>query len=113
MRGWKLIVAILVDGLLCLVFCTALNFRTSTKKVMDKFKKLNRNYKPRIISPLEREENTITSPDKIADIFANHYANILRDPNNKSKPGKHRKKTTYHIINYSQTELKTAKEYST
>ena len=46
--------------------------QTPIKKMWDKFKEVNGNHKPITISPLE---NTITSPDEIAD----HYANILRD----------------------------------
>ena len=66
----------------------------------DKFRNVNRNYKTRIIPPLkkERNRNIITSPDEVAD----YYANTLRDPHKKSKPGKNRKrkKKSY----YSQTE---------
>ena len=68
----------------------SLNSRTTTKKVWDKFRKVNGNNKPRIIPP----------PDKIVDTFADHYANILRDRNRKSKPEKNRKKETYHTINH-------------
>ena len=84
-------------------FINSLNFRTPTKEVWDKFKKVIKNYKPRIISPLESEGNIITSPEEIADTFADHYANILRDPY-KNKPEKTRKKKSYHIINHSQAE---------
>ena len=51
-----------------------------------------------------KEEETITSPDKIADTFADHYANISRDLHKKTKPGKNRKrkkKKSHHIINHS------------
>ena len=71
------------------------------------FKKVNGNYKPRIIPPLERGRNTITLSGEIADIFADYYANISKDPHKKSKPEKCRKrrrKKTYHITNHSQTE---------
>ena len=57
----------------------SLNSRTPIKKVWNKFRKVNGNYKLRIIPPLERRENIITSPDEITDIFANHYVNISRD----------------------------------
>ena len=70
----------------------SLNPRTPTKKVQDKFRKVNRNYKPRTIPPLERGETIITSPAEVADTFADHYANILRDSYKKRKPVKNRKK---------------------
>ena len=54
--------------------------------------------------PLERGRSIITSPDKIADTFAVHYANILRDDHKKSKPEKNRKRKSYLTINHSQTE---------
>ena len=47
---------------------------TPTKKAWDKFRKVNGNYKPRTISPLERGGNIIILPEEIAD----HYTNILR-----------------------------------
>ena len=43
---------------------------------------------PATLPPLEREGNTIITPDEIAD----NYANISGDPNNNSKPRKHRKR---------------------
>ena len=46
-------------------FVKSLNSRTPTKKVWNKFRKLNGNYKPWIIPPLERGGNTNTSPDEI------------------------------------------------
>ena len=70
---------------------SSLNHRTLTKKVCNKFKKVNRNYKPRKIS-LERGGNTIALSDEIADTFTNHYANISKDPYKKRKSGKHRKR---------------------
>ena len=75
----------------------SLNFRTQTKKVWDKLKKVNRNYKSRIILLLKRRGNTITSPDEIADTFPDHYANI-------SKYKKGKKEKDNHIKNHSQTE---------
>ena len=54
-----------------------------------------------------KEEGTITLPDEIIDTFADHYANILRDPHKKNKQEKTkrgRKKKRYHVINHSQTE---------
>ena len=53
----------------------------------DKFKKVNGNYKPRTISPLERGENKITSPDEIADNFTDYYTNKSRDHHNKVSQG--------------------------
>ena len=83
----------------------SLNSRTPSKKVWDKFRKVNGNYKPRIIQTLESGGNIIISPKKISDTFvADHYANISRDPHKKSKQGKNRKKNSYHIINHSETE---------
>ena len=58
---------------------------------MEKFQKVNRNYKP-IVLPLNRGGNIITSPDKFADIFADQCANILKDLHKKSKPVKNRNK---------------------
>ena len=46
-----------------------MNIRTPTKKVWDKFRKVNGNYKPRTVPPLERGGNIITSPDEISDNF--------------------------------------------
>ena len=48
----------------------------------------NGNNKPRTIPPLERGGNLITSPEEIAD----HYANISRGPHKKSKQEKNRNK---------------------
>ena len=67
---------------------SSLNTRTPTKKVWDKFRKVNGNYKPRTIPPLEREGNIITSPEEIADTIADHNANISRDPIRKVNHGK-------------------------
>ena len=63
-------------------FVNSLNSKNPTKKVLDKFKKVNRNYKPRKIPPLAKGRNIITTPDDIADTFADHYANISRDSHN-------------------------------
>ena len=54
----------------------SINTRTPTKKVWDKFRNVNGNYKPRTIPILERGGNIITSPDEIADTFADYYTNI-------------------------------------
>ena len=62
--------------------------QTPTKKVWDQFLKINRNYKSRTIPPLERGGNTITLADEIANTFADHYANISRDPHKKVNHGK-------------------------
>ena len=61
-------------------FVNSLNSRTTTKVVWNKFGKVNGNYKSRTIPPLEKRGN-ITSPDEIAD----RYANISKDPHKKSK----------------------------
>ena len=73
-------------------FIYSINSRTPTKKV-------NGNYKPRIVPPLDTRRNIITTHDEIAD----HYANISIDLHKKSKPGKNRKKN-YHTTNQLQTE---------
>ena len=57
-----------------------------------------------MIPPLERGRNIITSNEEIADTLADQHASISRDPHEKSKTGKNRKKKSYHIINYSQAE---------
>ena len=67
-------------------FINSLNSRTPTK-VWDKFRKINENYKSRTIPPLERGGNIITSPEEIAD----HYANISRAFHKKIKPLKKQK----------------------
>ena len=59
---------------------------------VDKLRKVNGNYKPTIIPPLERWGNIISSPKEIANIFADQYVNISRDSNKKSKPDKNRKR---------------------
>ena len=59
---------------------------------------MNENYKPKTIPPLEKGGIIITSSDEIADTFADHYENILRDSHKKSKPVKKRKKNSKHII---------------
>ena len=43
---------------------------------MGEIQEINRKLKPRIVPQLNRGEKIITSPDKIADTFADHYANI-------------------------------------
>ena len=43
-------------------------------------------------SALDREGNLITSPEEIADTFADHFANIWADLHKKSKPGKNKEK---------------------
>ena len=45
----------------------------------EKCRKVNRNYKPRIVPPLHRGGNIITSPDEIAVTFADYYANISKE----------------------------------
>ena len=62
--------------------------RTLIKKVWDKFRKINKNYKSRIIPPLERGRNIVTLPNEIADICADHYANTSKKPYKKNKPQK-------------------------
>ena len=69
---------------------------------LGKIMKVNENCKTKTISLLER--GVITSHDEITHTFADHYANISKDLCKKSKPGKNRKKRSYHMINYSQTE---------
>ena len=81
-----------------------LGWQTPTKKVWDKFRKVKGNLKLRTISLLERRGNRIPSSEEIEVTFADHYANISKDPHKKIKQGKNRKKQSYHIINHSQTE---------
>ena len=81
-------------------FVNSLNARTPTKKVWEKFRKLNKNYIPRIVPPLDRGGNIISSSDKIAD----RYAYISKDPYKKSKPGKNRKEKNFYTPNHLQTE---------
>ena len=69
------------------------------RDMRNKFMKVIGNYKRRTIPPLERGGNIITSPDKIADTFADHFANVLRDPNKEKQTSENRKKN-YHIINH-------------
>ena len=69
-------------------FVNSLNSRTTTKKVWEKFKKVNGNSKPRIVPPIENGGSIITPPDEIADTFAVYYANISRDPQKERKTGK-------------------------
>ena len=84
-----------------------INSRTLTKKVWEKFRKVNRNFKPRIVPPLDRRENIITSPDKIAiaDTFADHYANISKGLHKKSKNKKREEQLLYNKA-FTDRELK-------
>ena len=88
------------------------NSRTPTKKVWEKFRKVNGNYKPRIFSTSDRGENIITSPEKIVDTFADYYANISKDLHKKSKQGKNRNKKEEEELPYNkpftERELKAA-----
>ena len=75
--------------------------------VWEKFRKVNINYKPRIVPPLDRGGNIITLPEKISNTFADHYANTSKDLRKKSKPGKteiKREKKNYHTTNHLQTD---------
>ena len=80
----------------------SLKSRTPTKKVWDKFRKVNGNYKPRTITPLKRGGNIITSPDEITDTFADHNANILRNSHKKSKSGNNRKRKKKEELPYNK-----------
>ena len=62
-------------------FVNSLNSRTPTKKVWEKFRKVNGNYKPRRIPPIEKGGSIISTPTEIAETFADHYTNISRDQN--------------------------------
>ena len=73
------------------------NSRTLIKK------ESNGNYKPRTIPPLKKGRNIITSPDKIANTFADHYINILRDSHKKSKLVKNRKKKNTYKLQMAKT----------
>ena len=44
-------------------FANSLNSGTPTKKIWVKFRKINENYKPIIVPPLDSGGNIITSPD--------------------------------------------------
>ena len=89
--------------------------------MLDKFSKVDGNYIPRIILPLEGGGNILTLPDETADIFADYYEKILRDLHKKSKPRKNRKRKKEKELPYSnpftdrelKTAIKTTKEYST
>ena len=89
-----------------------MNSRTPTKKEWEKFRKVSGNYKPRIVPPLDREVNIITSSDEILDTFAHHYANISKDLHKKNKPGKNRNKKREEELPYNKPftdrELKAA-----
>ena len=78
----------------------------------EKFRKVNLNYKQRIVTPLDRGRNITTSPDEIPDVFADHYSNISKDLHKKSKPGKNRNKKRKEEIPYikpfTDRELKAA-----
>ena len=92
-------------------FINLLNSRTSTKKVWEKFKKVNGNYKPRRIPPIEKGGSIISTSDEIAETFAVHYTNISRDQNKERKQGnteKGKKKKSYNTMNHSQKEVKSA-----
>ena len=69
----------------------------------ENFRKVNGNYKPRIFPPLDRGGNIITSPDEIADTFADHYAIITKDLYKKKKPGKNRNKKREVVLPYKKT----------
>ena len=94
-------------------FLNSLNSRTPTKKVWDKLRKVNRNYKPRKIPLLERGGNIITSPDEIADTFVDYYANIsrghIRKANQVQTEWKKEEELPYNKP-FTDRELKTTKE---
>ena len=54
-------------------FVNSLNSRTPTKKVWEKFRKVDGNFKPRRIPTIEKGGNTISTSDEIAETFAAHY----------------------------------------
>ena len=64
----------------------------------EKFRKVYGNYKPRIVSPLDRGGNIITSPDENADTFIDHYANISKYFHEKTKLGKKRALNTIKVV---------------
>ena len=67
--------------------------------MFNKFRKVNEKYKL-----LERGGNLITSPDEIADLFTDHYANILRDdPHKISKPGENRMRKKKEELPYNKS----------
>ena len=66
----------------------SLNSRTPTKKLLDKFRKVNGYDKSRTIPPLQRAGDIITSPEEIVDSFSDHYAKISKDPIRKVNQGK-------------------------
>ena len=70
----------------------------------DKFRKVNRNYKPRIVPSLDRGGNIITVLDEIAYTFADHYANISKDLQKKNKYKNKKRHKNYHTTNHLQTE---------
>ena len=80
--------------------------------VWEKFRKLNGSNKPRIVPPLHRGGNIITSPYEIADTFADNYANILKYLQKKSKSGKNRNKNKKDELScnkpFTDRELKSA-----
>ena len=81
----------------------AKKFRTPTEKVWEKFRKVNGKYNQRIVPPLDRRGNKISSLDDIADTFADNYANISKDLYKKSKPGKNRNKKREVVLLYKKT----------
>ena len=60
-------------------YINSLNARTPTKKVWERLKKINRNYTPRPISPLESGGRTITQPKEIAETFVEYYKEISQN----------------------------------
>ena len=70
----------------------------------EKFRKINGNCTPRIVPSLDRGESIITSPDEIADTFADHYVDISKDQANQRETEIKREKNNNHL----QTELKAA-----
>ena len=102
-RAIKLRVFIIVKK-----FVNSLNSRTPTKKLWDKFKKLNGNYKPRIIQRLKRGGNTITSPNEIGNTFTDYYENISRPTHKKLGLGNTEKKELPYNKPFTGRKLKTA-----
>ena len=69
----------------------------------EKFKKVNGNYKARIVLPLDRKGSIITLSDEITDNFADHYANILKGLHKKIKPGKNKNKKKEEELPYNKS----------
>ena len=58
------------------------------------------NFKPRIVPPLDRGGNTVTSPDEISDTFADHYLNKMKEkeiPYNKPTESSNKSTKEYSI----------------